>query len=54
MDKETNKLFKIVVYPESGSVKVYDENDKIVISRTGFTKNQVSKIEKKLSNMIKI
>ncbi|RLF28791.1 MAG: hypothetical protein DRN08_00400 [Thermoplasmata archaeon] len=45
-----NKIFKAVSKPDEGTITVYDENDRMLIKRTGLTKEQIRKIEYCFSN----
>jgi hypothetical protein len=47
---QNNKLLKAISNQESGILIIYDERDKILLKRTGLTRQQVKKIEMCLSN----
>ena len=43
---QNNKLMKAVLCVEDGTLKIYDENDNLILKRTGLNKLQVKQIEK--------
>jgi len=45
-----DRIMKAVSCPEDGTLTVYDENDNILIKRTGLTPAQIKKIEITLAN----
>ena len=45
-----DKLMKAVSCTEDGTITVYDENDNVLIKRTGLTPAQIKKIEIVLAN----
>ena len=47
---QNNKLLKAISNQETGTLTIYDEQDNILLRRTGLTKQQVKKIEVYLSN----
>ena len=51
LQKDINKIFKVITSSDNGIIKFYNENDELLMSRTGLSKKQVSNIEKKLVEM---
>ena len=47
---QNNKLLKAISNQETGTLTIYDEQDNIILRRTGLTKQQVKTIEIYLSN----
>jgi hypothetical protein len=43
---QNNKLVKAVLNVSEGTLKIYDENDKLILKRTGLNRLQVKQIEK--------
>ena len=39
------KIFKVVTNPSRGTIKVYDENGKLLMKKTNLSKEQVETIE---------
>ena len=48
LQKDINKIFKVITSSDNGIIKFYNENDELLMIRTGLSKKQVSNIEKKL------
>ena len=42
---QNNKILKAILNVGEGIVRVYDENDNLVLKRTGLTKTQIKQIE---------
>ena len=42
---QNGKLIKAITSPDDGTLKIYDERDRLVIKRTGLNKLQVKQIE---------
>ena len=42
---QNNKILKAILNVGEGIVRVYDENDNLVLKRTGLTKIQIKQIE---------
>lgn len=51
LQKDINKIFKVITSSDNGIIKFYNENDELLMSRTGLSKKQVNNIEKKLLEM---
>ncbi len=47
---QNNRLLKAISNKETGTLTIYNENDEILLRRTGLTKAQVKKIEIYLTN----
>ena len=47
---QNGKIFKAISSVEDGTIKIYGENDNLILKRTGLTKFQVKQIE---NNIIK-
>lgn len=47
---QNNKILKAISNQDTGTLTIYDEQDNILLRRTGLTKQQVKKIEIYLSN----
>jgi len=47
---QNNRLLKAISNQETGTLTIYDERDKILLKRTGLTKQQIKKIETCISN----
>jgi len=47
---QNNRILKAVSNQDTGTLTIYDENDKILLRRSGLTKQQIKKIEIILSN----
>ena len=45
-----NRILKAISNQNTGTLTIYNENDKILLRRTGLTKQQIKKIEILLSN----
>ena len=43
---QNGRLVKAISSVEDGTLKIYDENDKLILRRTGLNKFQVKQIEK--------
>jgi hypothetical protein len=43
---QNGKLMKAMSNAELGTIKIYDENDTLILKRTGLNKVQVKQIEK--------
>jgi hypothetical protein len=39
------RLIKAISNPEDGTIKIYDENDSLILRRTGLNKFQIKQIE---------
>ena len=42
---QNNKLLKAISKQDTGTLTIYDEDDNILLRRTGLTKQQIKKIE---------
>ena len=42
---QNGKLMKAILCVDDGTIKIYDENDKLILKRTGLNKLQVKQIE---------
>lgn len=42
---QNNKLMKAILNSDEGVIRIYDEDDNLVLKRTGLNKNQVQQIE---------
>ena len=42
---QNNKVMKAIINFDEGSVKIYDENDNLILRRTGLNKLQVKQVE---------
>jgi hypothetical protein len=42
---QNGKVIKAISSVENGTIKIYDENDNLILKRTGLTKLQVKQIE---------
>ena len=42
---QNGKIIKAISSVDDGTIKIYDENDKLILKRTGLTKLQVKQIE---------
>jgi len=42
---QNDRLTKAILSPDEGTLKIYDENDNLILKRTGLTKFQVKQIE---------
>ena len=51
LQKDINEIFKVITSSDNGIIKFYNENDELLMSRTGLSKKQVNNIEKKLLEM---
>ncbi len=51
LQKDINKIFKVITSSDNGIIKFHNENDELLMIRTGLSKKQVSNIEKKLLEM---
>jgi antitoxin component YwqK of YwqJK toxin-antitoxin module len=47
---QNNRILKAISNQETGTLTIYDEQGKILLKRTGLTKQQIKKIEINLSN----
>ncbi|UCD12936.1 MAG: hypothetical protein JSW60_05045 [Thermoplasmatales archaeon] len=47
---QNNRLLKAVSNQNSGTLTIYDESDKVLLRRTGLTRQQVKRIELIFSN----
>lgn len=45
---QNGKIIKAVSSVEDGTIKIYDENDRLIMKRTGLTKFQVKQVEHNL------
>lgn len=45
---QNGKMFKAISNVEEGTVRIYDENDILILKRTGLNKLQVKQIEKNI------
>jgi antitoxin component YwqK of YwqJK toxin-antitoxin module len=45
---QNGKIIKAVSSVEDGTIKIYDENDHLIMKRTGLTKFQVKQVEHNL------
>ena len=43
---QNNRLIKAILSPDDGTLKIYDENDRLILRRTGLNRLQVKQIEK--------
>lgn len=43
---QNGKIFKAISSVDDGTVKIYDEEDRLILKRTGLNKLQVKEIEK--------
>ena len=46
---QNSKIIKAISSVDKGTVRIYDENDNLILVRTGMTKLQVKKIENNIS-----
>jgi len=42
---QNGKILKAILSVENGTIKIYDENDNLIMKRTGLTRFQVKQIE---------
>lgn len=42
---QNDKIIKAISSAEDGTVKIYDENDDLIMKRTGLTRFQVKQVE---------
>lgn len=42
---QNGRIIKAILSIEDGTIKIYDENDKLILKRTGLNKLQVKQIE---------
>lgn len=42
---QNGRLIKALSSPDDGAIKIYDENDNLILRRTGLNKFQVKQIE---------
>jgi len=42
---ENGKIFKAISSVDEGTIRIYDENDNLIMKRTGLTRFQVKQIE---------
>jgi len=42
---QNSKLLKAILNSDEGVIRIYDEDDNLVLKRTGLNKNQVQQIE---------
>jgi len=42
---QNSKIIKAISSVDKGTIRIYDENDNLILVRTGMTKLQVKKIE---------
>ena len=45
---QNGKILKAISNVEQGTVRIYDEDDKLILKRTGLNKLQVKQIEKNI------
>ena len=43
---QNGRIIKAILNVDEGTLKIYDENDKLILKRTGLNKLQVKQIEK--------
>lgn len=43
---QNGKIFKAILSPADGIIKVYDKHDRLLLKRTGLNKIEVKKIER--------
>jgi len=42
---QEGKILKAISSEESGTLRIYDEHDNLILKRTGLTKNQIKQVE---------
>ena len=42
---QNNRLMKAVLDSDSGILKIYDEDDKLILKRTGLSKKEIKEVE---------
>jgi len=42
---QNGKILKAILSVEDGTIKIYDENDNLIMKRTGLTRFQVKQVE---------
>lgn len=42
---QNNKLTKAILNSDEGTIRIYDEEDNLILKRTGLNKNQLKQIE---------
>ena len=42
---QNNRVIKAISCVDEGTIKIYDENDNLILNRTGLTRIQVKQIE---------
>ena len=42
---QNNRVIKAISCVDDGTIKIYDENDNLILNRTGLTRIQVKQIE---------
>lgn len=42
---QNGRLIKAISSPDNGTIKIYDENDNLILKRTGLNKFQIKQIE---------
>lgn len=42
---QNNKIMKAILNFDDGTVKIYDENDNLILKRTGLNKLQIKQVE---------
>ena len=42
---QNGKILKAISNPDDGTIKIYDENDNLILKRTGLNRIQVKQIE---------
>jgi hypothetical protein len=42
---QNDKLTKAIINETDGTIRIFDENEKLILKRTGLNKQQVKKIE---------
>jgi len=45
---QDGKIFKAITCSEEGSIRIYDENDNLLLRRTGLSRYQVKQIEENI------
>ena len=42
------KIIKAILCPDDGTIRIFDENDKLILKRTGLNRIQIKLIEKNI------
>jgi len=45
---QENKIVKAITCAEDGTIRIYDDNDNLILKRTGLNQRQVKIIEKQI------